>query len=435
MKKIPGIFLFVILFFSFLSAQYDVLAQNNGINQTEGELSVVYTLRSYCFGQYVGTFSPTEKNDIYLLAETDNFISTKKTMIYFWPIDQEYKVDWAKLNEAVGTKLLITPADGETMTIDLTPVLFDVSNEGVSGYDIMLKGDEAEGYYQAFLNDKERYLQSMAEYDRAYAAYLDSLSSESPIPAPDKPETFTRMLTPPSDGFVVNLPVGKYHACILDQNGKIIPNSNRNLVVVAPRRSGVNFTVIPESQWTQPSVSMTSEEIIFVSKDEAIYLSPYFASEYLEQEIARLKNPQVTDVEPGKWVWVRTSNADLKSLKILSNNLATELIEPGKYVVSQSTGARLGYEIIEMPNDHPRKADIEGFLIDITNSTSDKVELIALDQDMQTIESSRRTIVQVEEDLPLYVYLLPVMPIAISAIYQSLRKKANDSIEGLKKTN
>lgn len=350
-------------------------------------------------------------------------------MIYFWPIDQEYKVDWAKLNEAVGTKLLITPANGETMTIDLTPVLFDVSNEGVSGYDIMLKGDEAGGYYQAFLNDKERYLQSMAEYDRAYAAYLDSLSTESPIPAPDKPDTFTRMLTPPSDGFVVNLPAGKYHACILDQNGKIIPNSNRNLVVIAPRRSGINFTVIPESQWTQPSVSMTSEEMIFVSEDEAIYLSPYFASEYLEQDIARLKNPQVMDVEPGKWVWVRTSNADLKNLKILSNNLATELVEIGSYVVKQSTGARLGYEIIEMPEDHPRKADIEGFLIDTKNSASNKIELIALDQDMQAIETSRRTIVLVKEELPLYVYLLPVLPIAISAIFQSLRKKAKDRIE------
>lgn len=429
MKKFLGILLFVILFFSFASAQYDVLAQSNESDRTEGELSVVYTLRSYYFGHYVGTFSPTEKNDIYLLAGTENFISTKKTMIYFWPIDQEYKVDWAKLNEAVGTKLLITPANGETMTIDLTPVLFDVSNEGVSGYDIMLKGDEAGGYYQAFLNDKERYLQSMAEYDRAYAAYLDSLSTESPIPAPDKPDTFTRMLTPPSDGFVVNLPAGKYHACILDQNGKIIPNSNRNLVVIAPRRSGINFTVIPESQWTQPSVSMTSEEMIFVSEDEAIYLSPYFASEYLEQDIARLKNPQVMDVEPGKWVWVRTSNADLKNLKILSNNLATELVEIGSYVVKQSTGARLGYEIIEMPEDHPRKADIEGFLIDTKNSASNKIELIALDQDMQAIETSRRTIVLVKEELPLYVYLLPVLPIAISAIFQSLRKKAKDRIE------
>ena len=46
---------------------------------------VIYAIVAYNGKDYSPTFAPESSDTIYLLADSDNFLSVRKTFIYWWP--------------------------------------------------------------------------------------------------------------------------------------------------------------------------------------------------------------------------------------------------------------------------------------------------------------------------------------------------------------
>jgi len=56
-------------------------------------------------------FTPPTENTIYLIANHDNAISARMTLVYFWPLTHKYRADWQALDEEVEGTLEILKND------------------------------------------------------------------------------------------------------------------------------------------------------------------------------------------------------------------------------------------------------------------------------------------------------------------------------------
>jgi hypothetical protein len=67
------------------------------------EESIVYKMRPYAVREYATVFAPAQVEEIYLIADSDNTFDPRYTMVYYWPLSQEYFQSWEKLDvEAPG---------------------------------------------------------------------------------------------------------------------------------------------------------------------------------------------------------------------------------------------------------------------------------------------------------------------------------------------
>ena len=79
------------------------------VDKTEKREEFVYGVNAYNGTLYQGVFHPPSVDTIYLLADTINIISPRKTLIYYWAVTNEYKADFDSMNEDIpGTCLLYT---------------------------------------------------------------------------------------------------------------------------------------------------------------------------------------------------------------------------------------------------------------------------------------------------------------------------------------
>ena len=95
------------------------------------------------------------------------------------------------------------------------------------------------------------------------------------IPAsPQQPEAPKLYVTSPVEAFVFELPEGKYRIRLVDPNGEVVPETQKNLVVFAPRRAGVGYEIIPESKWTRPVLSDDNSHVLYLEGRRTFYLKP-----------------------------------------------------------------------------------------------------------------------------------------------------------------
>ncbi len=60
---------------------------------------LIYSLTAFNGSDYSSTFALQTADTIYLLAGTDNLLSVRKTLVYWWPITAEWKTDTDSLNQ------------------------------------------------------------------------------------------------------------------------------------------------------------------------------------------------------------------------------------------------------------------------------------------------------------------------------------------------
>jgi hypothetical protein len=60
---------------------------------------------------HINTFYPPSVETIYLLANRPSVLLPRRTLVYFWPLTNLYKADWASLNAAVGGTLEVVVGD------------------------------------------------------------------------------------------------------------------------------------------------------------------------------------------------------------------------------------------------------------------------------------------------------------------------------------
>ena len=415
---------FSIFFFILLMLSSSVLPVN--AQEPEKSKEFVYGMNIFVLPEndYSGKFAPPNVDTIYLLADVTSILSPRYTLVYFWAITNEFKADWENLNEPVAGTLEISAAGAPDQVLEQTKYVIQYPN-GVSQGNVQLfTGEEAVGNYQKFLLEQETYRDALWTYYQKFQEYLLASSQDSSLQAPLEPEALTLASTGLNDGFAIHLPAGKYTIQFRDANGNVVPDSKKSLVVFSPTDSGTGFLVIPADKYVTTEKSEQEKAVIYTRPNETLYLQPYQALEFNQQDYSHLRNPQASLGEQDRRQWVYLQEEPAEILSVSTSGAPAYEIQRQPFWVEQLPGSALGYEIITDPQDAVVKArtpDFEAF--ELTTSPSQTIlKLSLVDQPNGSLVASREVRV-VQTDNKIYLFLIPFVPLLVFAMVFLARQR------------
>ncbi len=417
-------------------------------DEPPAERELVYAMQVFEGYGYASTFAPMSEDSIYLLADQDNALSPRYTMVYYWPITRSYRVDWNALNEPVeaysleilrGNNLIHT----EPLTVCSVALL-----EGYGSRDSELYcGTDAEEGYLRFEEQRQEYTirsreyyDQLQEFQRLYDEYTDAMLDEAvtekpPAPVrPEEPAPFLLIVTPPAPSFRINLSSGKYRIRLKDDDGQIIPGSEKKLVVFSHRRTGIGYNIIPEAEWTKPERSDDPQETIYVDgvSNAALYLQPFNEAEFNEGYYRGLLDPQDHSGGEDRWVWahLETYSAATLSLFVPERDEELSRLEEKPYFVLQAPGPRLGYQVVEydpvtMSSERPT---FYGFKVGLLDH-DERLIVQLLDSDGTVVHGSEREIRWLPKRRPTIQYLWLSCPLLAGAAVTILRRNRTKRVE------
>jgi hypothetical protein len=348
---------------------------------------VVYVIVAFSGKEYTPTFAPESSGTIYLTAGKDNFLSIRKTLVYWWPLTAEWKTDQEALNEHLGGTLVLTPRGrGEARRLDLqTYTYFNVRGEyeldwqvavgeaaarelehsralSAAWYDASLAYQDASAVYQDRMGD------FLARINRARELGQDTAALQAEaaaLAAPVAPQAPSEYAVPPVElqqAFVVNLPVGEYDVRLVASDGTIIEGSEKRLVVWSRRRGDrVGYEVIPADKWTRAEESTTPASVIYIDGTTDLYLRPFYEDEVQDLSYQKTSNNAAAG-NPNVYTWVRVQQVPKARIAYEARGRPASLLVEQPYRVEQSEGSALGYTIVPV-GPAPGSAEVQPDLI------------------------------------------------------------------------
>jgi hypothetical protein len=385
----------------------------------------VYGLNIFTGQQYLGSFIPPTEDTLYVLADITNIISPRHTLVYFWPVTNEYKADWDAMNEVVAGTLEILQGSRVLHTISQTKYVIQYPRSYDGGEVYLYTGAEAEARYQEFDQLRREFRDEVAAYYEASRNYrkevtdamIEGTLTEEPLPPPEEPAPFIFLSTNVHDGFPVELPVGTYTVRLRGTDGQIVPESKRKLVAFSSLREGVGYTVVPQDKWTTPEQSDDPSQVLYARSGTVLYLQPFNEKEYNELYFARLEVLQSTSGSPDRWTWVHLQPQDAAHMEVLYGDQEVGRVEKKPYLVKQLPGTALGYEVLEQEKaederSRTRTPDFEGYEVRVEpGQPSFTVRLV--DADGNIIQGSEREIRLVDSQYASTLFLLPALPLVV----------------------
>ena len=291
---------------------------------------------------YVSFFSPPQVTELYILADRQHVISPRRTRVYYWSIDREYKPDWAALNERLDGTLEILDARGRLIQEMEKDWYVLVPNLDGGGSGSLLIGDQSQARYEQYQERRQAYLNRVSAYDQALKVYLEQQEAGEGglVRPPVLPEPFNEVdIQVPQQAFIISLPPGTYNLRLRDPAGDIVADTERRMIVISSRRQGVGYNVIPEEKWTRPERSDESDDrIYYTPADTNLYLQARRILEFNEFEFTRLTEPQNTTASNERWVWVPMEDMLDNSLLISATDLTQQQVTADIFAVEQLPG-------------------------------------------------------------------------------------------------
>ena len=348
---------FVIFSMGLLGTFFLMVLPCTGIEPDKIE-GIVYRLQPYTGTEHNTVYSPPQVEKIYLLASSDNTFDSRDTLVYYWPLTQEYFASWERLDVPVEGKLEILK-DGEIIQTLLREDVVLSYPEGASGgRSILLKGEKAVSRHKEYetLTDQFEeevavFGQKMVQYRKDLKEFMKGEVSNNPgavLPKPPvEPIPPVLYVSDLMKAFIVNLPVGRYSVRIRAEDGTIVEGSERILVLFQPlQEKGVGYEITPEERWTARVSADDPEGGIYCNPGKVLFLIPFRTTAYDESFYLRLINPQELGRE-GVLKWIHTDQIERMRLLLLSHGKLVRIVERKEYYVKQVPGAELGYKIIE----------------------------------------------------------------------------------------
>jgi hypothetical protein len=328
----------------------------------------IWSILAFNGSDYAPTFAVASSDTIYVLAGVDNFLSARKTFVYWWPITSEWKTDTDTLNVLFPGTLELTDGAGKATSLRMRDyTYFNVRGEyelnwkvaagEAAGAEMKKYAESADAYQKAI----QEYQQKNQEYDariqdlgikasRLKAAGKDVsgvLAEMRSLPKPEQPRPPERYVVPPSEiqqAFILNLPPGTYRIRLRNPDGTIMEGTEKRLVAHQRRRTGgVGFEVIPSDKWTRPEESRTPSSVIYVNGNADIYLRPFFEDEFNDLAFEKTVN-NASRGNPNIVKWVRIQQ--VPHARISAEASGSSVLEETPYTVLQSPGSSLGYTIV-----------------------------------------------------------------------------------------
>jgi len=408
----------------------------------------VYKMNLFDGKKITETFIPQNEDTIYVLAEENNILSPRVTLVHWWPLSGQYVAGYQKLNEEVpGTLEILSAGDKITSKEKEEYVLFypntisgDLSemHVGKEAYNILKKfKDPLLEYYKKY----DDYNRKMVEFQNAFMVYAEDLEKKkragikldpqeikaSMPQMPQPPEKPNFDITGLRYDFIVNLPEGVYTIRLRAKNGTIVEGSTKKLVAFSRRRvGGVGYEIIPKNRWTKRENSNDSSQTIYAVGENTLYLRGFHEDEYNERYYRKLLNPQ-SQGSAKRWIWVHTR--PIKDVLLVLKGKSGDLKKVAKlpYMVKQVPGPTLGYEILpytEKAKLEKKRPSFEGHMINIAPvDDGGKFSLWLENINGQLLRGSERKVLEVRREKGNYLYLISFFPVIAGAVVAFKRRR------------
>ncbi|MCA9916591.1 MAG: hypothetical protein KC445_01505 [Anaerolineales bacterium] len=394
---------------------------------TDREEAFVYGINAGIPDAVIGTFAPPAVDTIYLISTETSILSPRITSVYYWPITNDYRASWNVLNEVVDGELEIMRGRQLIETIEQTTytIHFRAGRGSGSKPDLYI-GEDAGRANAQFEADQLAYREAVLAYEQARLAWLDAAREAQSqgvapgdiLPAPLEPSPLNVYSTGLNQGFPIKLEPGNYRIRTRALDGTIVPNSERRLVVFAPRRTAIGYEVVPEQRWTFPEESNDLESAILGAADTVVYLKPFITREYPTLAYTRLQDPQDASVtQSGDWTWVAGEPIEDALLEQVSGGRVLAQIPLQGYTVKQTPGGDYGYEILEYDSRTPEitpRVDFVGYRLPLASDNSTfSVQLRSSDDSV--LPGSSRAVRVAGNNSPLVLGMISLLPLLVGA--------------------
>lgn len=392
----------------------------------ESKEEIVYELNLWNGRNFIITFCPQTIEEIYIMADESNIFSVRETEVYYWPITKEYKANWFKKNDMLGGYLEILKNNKVVKKIETKMYsLKYVKDKNTEELELLI-GKQAQDTYNEFKEKKNKYVESVRNYYAAMQKYEKEISNllekkdekgksyiEDNMPKqPKEPLSLKEYISEPEKSFILKLNEGNYKIRFRDENGKIVPGTEKKLIVFTNRRIGLGYKVLPEERWTYPDVSNESGDILYIEGKQTIFIQAFNAAEYPERGYAKLFQlpiPESSQLSENVWRWVHlTPRYQEEKLQLIRDGKVINEITQKPYYVKQTQGHTLGYEIVEWGEDIQSPPTFNGYRLEISGDGRYSIRM--LDKNGKILINSIRQIRPVVGQNISWLFIISMIP-------------------------
>ncbi len=409
---------------------------------------LIYSIMAFLGKEYSGTFARQDAGTFYIMAGVDNFITIRKTLVYFWPITRDWKVDTDALNKPFEGTIEIK---GKNMPLKkLKQVRYTYYN-APGEYQVNWKvfmGSAADKEWKKYSELVAEYWKAVGQYykDKArYEAGLNALTKrisearkkgedtkkflkdlnalKKPPEQPKGPSYYVRPL---EKAFIFNLPPGEYTVRFLTKDGKIMEGSEKKVVVYKKRRAnGVGYDVIPADRWTRPVQSNTPSSVLYIDGTTDLYLRPFYQDEFNDLYYNKtIKNDSRGN--PNIMKWVRIQQVPKARVEVTRKGATTQVVLEKPYYIQQTKGASLGYKIVPFDpkkQGEGRQPSLRAFYIPIQRDMK-YLKVSLQDKNGNYLKGSDRQVrIIIRSQNSLFILLLSLLPLALMFLVIAIRSK------------
>ena len=436
-----GLFILFFIFISIVPVVADVPVRQE---------QLIYSIMAFNGKDYSGTFCGENSDTIYLIADQDNFITARKTLVYYWPITGDWKTDTSALNYPFEGTLELTEKGGESRIINPERYTFyNIQGEYELNWEVAT-GDEAEKAWQHYQGLIEQYWQATSQYQQAKTTFdmmmnelakkitemrnsgidvtelVEKLKALKSPEAPQPPDDYIVPPSPVQSAFILNLPRGEYNIRFIDGDDAVLEGSEKRVVVFEKRRAdGIGFEVIPGDKWTRPVESKSPSSVLYVDGTTNLYLRPFFQDEFNDLFYQKMVKNDARG-NPSLMNWVRIQQVPGARIELTGNNHTSEVLLEEPFYVEQTKGSALGYKIVPFDPEgvhKDRDPSLIAFRVPVNRERS-LIKIKLLDKNgLNLAGSSRQVRVIIKSRWQPLLFLLCLLPLLAMAVVRIIRSR------------
>ena len=369
-----------------------VLATAAKADSHDRDEQLIHSLIAFNGSGYSRTFSAESSDTIYLLADTDNFVTLRKTFVYYRPADDALSTDTTHLDAVVDGLLEVSRRGGDAQSFSIEDyTYYNLRGDGAARWRTAT-GPEAHRVYADYQEKLRAYREGLDAYrlDRATYEYMvaelerrieeqkqsggdiaklqEVLGDLAAPTGPEFPEEYAAAPVRVDRAFVVNLPAGTYRTRLVRDDGKVLEGSEKTIVAFG--RFGeptVGYEVIPGDKWNRPVESNSRDSVIYVDGSSDLYLIAYQQHEFIDLHYEKLLRNDARG-SPGmrRHVFVQELPGTRMAVLDAGGRIAT--VDKLPWFVEQERIGSQGYRIVpfDPAGAHgDREPSLEAFHVDL----------------------------------------------------------------------
>jgi hypothetical protein len=400
--------------------------------------ALVYKYQAFNGAEHKITYSPPAADAIYLIANTDNTFDPRYTLVYYWPLTQEYFQAWERLDVPVFGKLDIMQEGQLIQQVNREKIVLFYPNgphvggsKVLKGKNAVAKSEEYKRIFNTFKTASATFYAKMMAYELSIRELMrQSPQGDAPLDLPPKPIEPNRpriYVSEYHDEMVINLPAGNYTMQMRDDDNLVVEGSQRDILVFESLGEvGVGYELIPEERWTKRLSVFDPQGGIYAQTGKVFYLVPYRTEAYDENNHNRLLNPQKAGRKRIK-KWIQREYLESGQLVLMENDRIIERLERKKFYVEQIKGAELGYTIKSYTEDKEASQNItfEAFYLKFNGLDHGKLYTVALlnEANGEIYNESKREIRVIGKTRMTVVWATAFLPCIAGLLIHSWRKR------------